>query len=167
MQQESEFFDLDKADYGLVPVHCDVFAGFIFVNLDETPRQSLREFLGPMVTAIDGYPFEAMTERFSYRSRVNCNWKIFSDAFQEFYHAPVAARGAVGPGRAPLPRARRVSRRRTTRSTVRTACSAAPAIQPLEHAAGGVQADGARSTRSGLFGRVGRARASGSGCRPG
>ena len=31
-QQEGEFFDLDKADYGLVPVHCDIFAGFIFVN---------------------------------------------------------------------------------------------------------------------------------------
>ena len=33
VQQESEFFDLDKADYGLVPVHCDVWSGFIFVNL--------------------------------------------------------------------------------------------------------------------------------------
>ena len=32
--RRSEFFDLDKADYGLVPVHCDVWAGFIFVNLD-------------------------------------------------------------------------------------------------------------------------------------
>ena len=45
MQQEEEFFDLDKADYGLVPVHCDVWAGFIFVNLDDTPRWSLPEFL--------------------------------------------------------------------------------------------------------------------------
>jgi phenylpropionate dioxygenase-like ring-hydroxylating dioxygenase large terminal subunit len=97
VQQEEEFFDLDKADYGLVPVHCDVFAGFIFVNLSERPRQSLREFLGPMVTAIDGYPFEAMTERFSYRSRVNCNWKIFSDAFQEFYHAPILHAGQSVP----------------------------------------------------------------------
>ena len=34
VQQEGEFFDFDKADYGLVPVHCDVWAGFIFVNLD-------------------------------------------------------------------------------------------------------------------------------------
>ena len=47
VQQESEFFDLDKADYGLVPVHCDVWAGFIFVNLDREPTQSLRDFLGP------------------------------------------------------------------------------------------------------------------------
>ena len=27
VQQEGEFFDLDKSDYGLVPVHCDVWAG--------------------------------------------------------------------------------------------------------------------------------------------
>jgi glycine betaine catabolism A len=39
VQQDGEFFDLDRADYGLVPVHCDVWAGFIFVNLDAEPRQ--------------------------------------------------------------------------------------------------------------------------------
>ncbi len=34
VQQESEFFDLDKADYGLASVRCEVWEGFIFVNLD-------------------------------------------------------------------------------------------------------------------------------------
>ena len=34
VQQESEFFDLDKADYPLASVQCDVWEGFIFVNLD-------------------------------------------------------------------------------------------------------------------------------------
>jgi phenylpropionate dioxygenase-like ring-hydroxylating dioxygenase large terminal subunit len=89
VQQESEFFDLDKADYGLVPVHCDVWAGFIFVNLDREPRQSLREFLGPMITAMDDYPFHLMTERFSYTTEIYSNWKIYLDAFQEFYHASI------------------------------------------------------------------------------
>src|SRR5579862_3384029 len=42
-QQEGEFFDLDKADYGLVSVHCETFAGFIFVNLSREPTQSLRD----------------------------------------------------------------------------------------------------------------------------
>ncbi len=89
VQQEGEFFDFDKDDYGLVPVHCDVWSGFIFVNLSAEPSQTLTEFLGPMVTAIDGYPFDQMTERFSYRATVGSNWKLFIDAFQEFYHAPV------------------------------------------------------------------------------
>jgi nitrite reductase/ring-hydroxylating ferredoxin subunit len=89
VQQESEFFDLDKDDYGLVPVHCDVWEGFIFVHLGKEPEQSLPEFLGPMITSLEGYPFEQMTERWHYRSEIKANWKLYMDAFQEFYHAPV------------------------------------------------------------------------------
>jgi glycine betaine catabolism A len=89
VQQEEEFFDLDKSQYGLVPVHCEVWAGFIFVNLAQEPEQSLREFLGPMITALEGYPFDRMTEHWSYRAPVQANWKLYMDAFQEFYHAPV------------------------------------------------------------------------------
>src|SRR6185369_12443196 len=70
VQQEQEFFDFDKADYSLVDVHCDVWAGFIFVNLSEEPSQTLTEFLGPMVTAMEGYPFDQQTERFFYRATV-------------------------------------------------------------------------------------------------
>jgi phenylpropionate dioxygenase-like ring-hydroxylating dioxygenase large terminal subunit len=89
VQQEGEFFDLDKSQFGLVPVHCDVWEGFIFVNLAKEPAQSLRDFLGPMVTALEGYPFDQMTERWYYRGPVGANWKLYMDAFQEFYHAPV------------------------------------------------------------------------------
>ena len=89
VQQEGEFFDLNKADYGLVPVHCEVWAGFIFINLDREPRQSLTEFLGPMLNAIGDYPFHTMTDRYEMRAEVGSNWKLFMDAFQEFYHAPI------------------------------------------------------------------------------
>jgi phenylpropionate dioxygenase-like ring-hydroxylating dioxygenase large terminal subunit len=89
VQQEQEFFDLDKRDHGLVPVHCDVWSGFVFVNLDETPRWPLRVFLGPMITALDAYPFDRMTEHYEFRAEVASNWKIFLDAFQEYYHVPV------------------------------------------------------------------------------
>jgi Rieske 2Fe-2S family protein len=91
--QEGEFFDLDKDRSGLVPVHCDVWAGFIFVNFAKQPEQSLTEFLGPMVTNLKGYPFDRMTARFGYRTSIAANWKLFMDAFQEFYHAPVLHAG--------------------------------------------------------------------------
>ncbi len=97
IQQESEFFDLDKRDFGLVPVHCDVWQGFIFINFAKEPAQSLTEFLGPMITALDGYPFEKLTERWYYRSEVAANWKLYMDAFQEFYHAPVLHAGQAPP----------------------------------------------------------------------
>jgi len=88
VQQESEFFDVDKDEYGLRPVHCDVWNGFIFVNFDAEPRQSLRDFLGPMVTGLDDYPFEKLTERYDFVADNNSNWKVFADAFQEYYHVP-------------------------------------------------------------------------------
>jgi phenylpropionate dioxygenase-like ring-hydroxylating dioxygenase large terminal subunit len=89
VQQEDEFFDLDKSDYPLVEVHCDVWEGFIFVNLDREPAQTLREFLGEMGEMLEGYPFGELTQVFDYRAEVGSNWKLFIDAFQEFYHAPV------------------------------------------------------------------------------
>ncbi|MBE1536770.1 aromatic ring-hydroxylating oxygenase subunit alpha [Actinomadura algeriensis] len=89
IQQEGEFFDVDKSRYGLAPVHCDVWAGFVFVNFAREPEQSLREFLGPMVTALEGYPFEKQTSRFQYSTTIRANWKLYMDAFAEFYHAPV------------------------------------------------------------------------------
>ena len=36
-----------------------------------------------MVTAIEGYPFERMTERFVVRAEVGSNWKLFIDAFAD------------------------------------------------------------------------------------
>ncbi|EFC86050.1 aromatic ring-hydroxylating dioxygenase subunit alpha [Parafrankia sp. EUN1f] len=89
IQQEGEFFDVDKSRYGLAPVHCDVWAGFVFVNFAPEPEQSLREFLGPMVTALEGYPFDKLTARFGYSTTIQSNWKLYMDAFAEFYHAPI------------------------------------------------------------------------------
>lgn len=97
VQQENEFFDIDKESLGLASIHCEVWAGWIFVNLDREPRQSLREFLGPMVGALEGYPFDAFTERYSFRAQNASNWKVFIDAFQEYYHVPPLHTHQLGP----------------------------------------------------------------------
>ncbi|EFC86043.1 aromatic ring-hydroxylating dioxygenase subunit alpha [Parafrankia sp. EUN1f] len=87
--QEEEFFDFDKADFPLVSVHCEVWEGFIFINLADEPSQTLPEFLGPMVRGLEGYPFHLVTERYAYKADLLSNWKIYLDAFQEYYHASV------------------------------------------------------------------------------
>ena len=61
VQQEEEFFDLDKADYGLVPVQVEVWEGFIFVNLDPDNTESVASYLGELGAGIAGYPFGEMT----------------------------------------------------------------------------------------------------------
>ncbi len=88
IQQEDEFFDVDKADYGLKPIRCEVWEGFIFVNFDDD-AEPLEDYLGEFGQNLKGYPFHEMTEVYSYRAEVNANWKLFIDAFTEFYHAPV------------------------------------------------------------------------------
>ena len=88
IRPETTFLDFDMADYGLLPVVCEVWNGFIFINFDPEPRQGLREFLGPMITGLDDYPFEKLTERYEWVAHNNSNWKIFADAFQEYYHVP-------------------------------------------------------------------------------
>jgi len=88
VQQEDEFFDLDKGDYGLVPVRAEVWEGFIFVNLDPN-APPLQEYMGELGAGLAGYPFHKMTQVHRYRSEVRSNWKLYIDAFTEFYHAPV------------------------------------------------------------------------------
>jgi phenylpropionate dioxygenase-like ring-hydroxylating dioxygenase large terminal subunit len=88
VQQESEFFDLDKADYGLVPVRAELWEGFIFVNLDDD-APPLADYLGELGEGIAGYPFDKLTQVHRYRAEVGANWKLYIDAFAEFYHAPI------------------------------------------------------------------------------
>src|SRR3954469_16664280 len=70
VQQEDEFFDLDKANFGLVPVHVDVWEGFIFVNLDPSNTVSLEDYLGRYGRELKGYPFDMMTEVYKFRAIV-------------------------------------------------------------------------------------------------
>jgi phenylpropionate dioxygenase-like ring-hydroxylating dioxygenase large terminal subunit len=89
VQQEDEFFDLDRDSHGLVPVRCEVWEGFIFVNLDDADATPVGEYLGELGAGLAGYPFHKMTQVHRYRAEVGSNWKLFIDAFAEFYHAPV------------------------------------------------------------------------------
>ena len=84
--EEECFFNLDKNDYGLTTVSCDVWQGFIFVNMDPEPELTLEEFIRPMYSDIEGYPFDKLTVGFEWTTVVNGNWKLALDAFQEAYH---------------------------------------------------------------------------------
>ena len=93
VQQESEFFDLDKSKFGLVPIRCEVWAGFIFVNFDPEEPIPLRQYLGSFADRLDDYPFHELTAVYRYRAEIHANWKLYIDAFAEFYHAPVLHAG--------------------------------------------------------------------------
>ena len=54
--------------------------------------EPLVDYLGDFGKGLKGYPFHEMTETYTYRAEVNANWKLFIDAFTEFYHAPILHR---------------------------------------------------------------------------
>lgn len=82
----SSFSDFDEEKLGLTPVSCEVWQGFIFINMQTTPEVSLQEYMAPMFAGIEGYPFEKMTACYTWTTLVNANWKVALDAFQETYH---------------------------------------------------------------------------------
>ena len=80
----------------------DVCAGLIFVNLDPTPRQSLRDYLGPLAAQLEVQPVANATTFTEYVYEIDANWKITYDNFQENYHLRFihprsGGGGAVGP----------------------------------------------------------------------
>ncbi len=93
---ENNFFDLDKNKLGLTPIALDVWQGFVFINLDPNPSQSLTEYLGGVVEALDGFPFEQLQPGYAYKSNLGCNWKIAVDSQQEAYHAVHLHRRSLG-----------------------------------------------------------------------
>lgn len=100
---ESQFHDFQKRDHGLSAVAVDLWEGFIFINLDPRPKETLAEYLGALGEGLKGWPFAQKTACFAYRAKVNCNWKVAISAFQEAYHVPFVHKrsvpdSAAGPG---------------------------------------------------------------------
>lgn len=97
--QEEEFFDsFKRCENGLAPVAVQVWEGFVFAHLDPQPPQSLTDFLGEAGTRYSGFPFGEMTAVYSYRTVLNCNWKVAQDAFSEAYHVSTIHAGSFPDG---------------------------------------------------------------------
>ena len=91
--REDAFADLDRGCVGLKAVACDQWQGFVFVNLDPEPRESLAAYLGGMGEHFAGYPYGESTARYEYSAILNCNWKVAFYAFSEGYHVPTIHAG--------------------------------------------------------------------------
>jgi len=84
---EERFFGLKKETLGMTPVAVDVWAGFIFINVDPNPQETLRDYLGELGAGLIDYPFgELSATSTSWTTEVKANWKVIKDAFQEVYH---------------------------------------------------------------------------------
>jgi nitrite reductase/ring-hydroxylating ferredoxin subunit len=84
----------DEADFSqgspcgrlrLAEVRCEIFKGFIFVNMDPD-GVSLRTYLGPLWEQWQPYPIERMVRTQALTIKLPSNWKALIDNFSEVYH---------------------------------------------------------------------------------
>ena len=95
VHDEASFCGLDKSATGLVPVNHEEWMGFIFVNFNKEPHESLKEYLGDVASLTEGYPHAEMVRVGHYRAIVKCNWKTIQDAFSEAYHVQIVHRRSL------------------------------------------------------------------------
>ena len=102
---ENQFCGLNKSERGLRPVHCAVWKGFIFINVDPDPSETLEQQIKPHADLLKDFPFEKIHKRGIWTAVVDVNWKVAMDAFQEGYHVntvhastlPEAFNGGLNP----------------------------------------------------------------------
>ncbi|MFW2828723.1 aromatic ring-hydroxylating oxygenase subunit alpha [Sphingomonas sp. ID0503] len=85
---ESNFFEVNKADCGLTKMSTGVWEGWVFVNLQREPEVSLDEFLGDLKQHLAGFYYQGAENPVVFTAELDANWKVVADAFIETYHIP-------------------------------------------------------------------------------
>lgn len=78
----------DKKDFGLTPVHFEIWQGLIFINIHDDPHP-----FGEVVQGISTRISPITLDDFQFHSKVSysikCNWKVYVDNYLEGYHIPI------------------------------------------------------------------------------
>jgi phenylpropionate dioxygenase-like ring-hydroxylating dioxygenase large terminal subunit len=77
--------ELVKQNPKLTPVHCETYAGLVFINLDENPP-ALKERFGLPGGYLENYQLDKMHCVRHIVTEWHANWKTAVDAFYETYH---------------------------------------------------------------------------------
>ncbi|MFA7586458.1 MAG: aromatic ring-hydroxylating dioxygenase subunit alpha [Novosphingobium sp.] len=82
---ERDFPGLDKAERGLIEAACDIWGGWVFVNLD-SKAPPLMDYLGALVPELECVDMDNLRTVHVQDYPIACNWKVAMDAFLEVYH---------------------------------------------------------------------------------
>jgi phenylpropionate dioxygenase-like ring-hydroxylating dioxygenase large terminal subunit len=77
--------NLQPDDINLTPVHCEVWGGCAWINLDDD-APPLRQCLEPAASILDAWKVESLRTEWWYAARLPVNWKLAEEAFVEQYH---------------------------------------------------------------------------------
>ena len=77
----------DKSEYGLVSYRAEERLGFAFIAMHEDAGD-LDDHLGDFADIHSPWPLEHLVSIKRQEIDVDCNWKIFLEVFNEYYHLP-------------------------------------------------------------------------------
>jgi len=80
--------DFNKSDYPLFPIKIKQWKGFLFINLNENPR-NLNETFKPINNLLHSWELKNLCVIDKKRYAVNCNWKLIIQNYCECYHCPM------------------------------------------------------------------------------
>ena len=85
------FPDLDKTEFGLVPLDLETWMGLIFIRFRKGPQPSVAELLAPIAEEMSHYGLEEMIPTKGISTQVTpVNWKSVRDVDNEGYHVAMA-----------------------------------------------------------------------------
>ncbi|MBS3648125.1 aromatic ring-hydroxylating dioxygenase subunit alpha [Pseudaminobacter sp. 19-2017] len=85
------FPELDKVDFGLIPLDLEIWMGLIFVRFRKGPQPSVAELMRPMTDEIAHYRIGEMVLSDGFWSqKIPVNWKSVRDVDNEGYHVAMA-----------------------------------------------------------------------------
>ncbi len=82
---------LDKHEFGLRPIECEIWNGFVFLRFKDGPQPSVEELMRPVAEEASGYimadhiPIDGM-----WTEETPVNWKSVRDVDNEGYHVAMA-----------------------------------------------------------------------------
>ena len=90
------FACLNKAERPLFQVKCEVWRGFIYINLDDSAG-SLEDFMAPLSRQLEDFPIGDMVVKDEIVVEIDSNWKTSYDNFLEIYHVNTVHAKSLAP----------------------------------------------------------------------
>ena len=78
----------DPRDFSLLPLKCESWRGFIFVNMNES-AEPLARTIAPLIAKTAHINFEALRFERQTTHDIACNWKTYVENYLEGYHIPL------------------------------------------------------------------------------
>ncbi len=85
----------DKAEYGLLPIRLETWAGFVFINYSND-APSLESDIGDLADLLASHKLGDMVCTWRKEIEANCNWKLLVENAMESYHTGTVHAATVG-----------------------------------------------------------------------